>query len=384
MRYSEIKLVESILYEAATEARIQHAEDWVFWHGSKGAVRVLDSLLNLEKGQHTDVTIKWDGSPAIIFGRDENGEFVLTDKSGFVAKGYDGKAKSGDALAKMFLARPGAKKDPEGFKQLATNMKDIFDEYEKAVPKDLIGFFKGDLLYYNTPPKDENNNYVFTPNIVTYTVDANSDIGKNISRSKTGVVVHQYIDPVSGQDTTVDKETINQFQGSEVLIFPPVTATQPAKIEDEKINNMKAAVAQNAQAIDALLDVAKLTELKMKDFPRILYTYVNQQTDQTNLGANFDSWVATSKLSEPKKKRIIEWTKSNSTGFAALWQVVNGIQQIKNDVINQFDSHDAAVQSSINGKPGGEGYVMTHPGGDMKFVNRGEGGFTQANRAVER
>ena len=384
MRYSEIKLVESILYEAATEARIQHAEDWVFWHGSKGAVRVLDSLLNLEKGQHTDVTIKWDGSPAIIFGRDENGEFVLTDKSGFVAKGYDGKAKSGDALAKMFLARPGAKKDPEGFKQLATNMKDIFDEYEKAVPKDLIGFFKGDLLYYNTPPKDENNNYVFTPNIVTYTVDADSDIGKNISRSKTGVVVHQYIDPVSGQDTTVDKETINQFQGSEVLVFPPVTATQPAKIEDEKINNMKAAVAQNAQAIDALLDVAKLTELKMKDFPRILYTYVNQQTDQTNLGANFDSWVATSKLSEPKKKRIIEWTKSNSTGFAALWQVVNGIQQIKNDVINQFDSHDAAVQSSINGKPGGEGYVMTHPDGDMKFVNRGEGGFTQANRAVER
>jgi hypothetical protein len=384
MRYSEIKLVESILYEAATEARIQHAEDWVFWHGSKGAVRVLDSLLNLEKGQHTDVTIKWDGSPAIIFGRDENGEFVLTDKSGFVAKGYDGKAKSGDALAKMFLARPGAKKDPEGFKQLASNMKDIFDEYEKAVPKDLIGFFKGDLLYYNTPPKDENNNYVFTPNIVTYTVDANSDIGKNISRSKTGVVVHQYIDPVSGQDTTVDKETINQFQGSEVLVFPPVTATKPAKIEDEKINNMKAAVAQNAQAIDALLDVAKLTELKMKDFPKILYTYVNQQTDQTNLGANFDSWVATSKLSEPKKKRIIEWTKSNSTGFAALWQIVNGIQQIKNDVINQFDSHDAAVQSSINGKPGGEGYVMTHPDGDMKFVNRGEGGFTQANRAVER
>lgn len=385
MRYSEIKLAESkILKEAATEARIQHAEDWVFWQGSRGAVRVLDSLLNLEKGQHTDVTIKWDGSPAIIFGRDENGQFLLTDKGGYMAKGYDGKAKSGDDLAKMFMARPGAKNDPEGFQKLASNMKDVFDEYEKAIPKDLIGLFKGDLLYFNTPNLDENGYYVFTPNIVTYEVKADSELGNKISQSKTGVVIHQYIDPVSQQDTVVDQSIVQQFQGTEVLVFPPVTVSQAAQIEDENINNMKALVSQNAQAIDALLDVNKLTELKMKDFSKILYTYVNQTKDQTKLGMNFDAWVQTSKLSDAKKKRIIEWTKANTTGFNALWEIVRGIQQIKNDVINQFDTHDAPVKASINGNTGGEGYVMTHPEGDMKFVNRGEGGFTQANRAVER
>ena len=86
-------------------ARIQHAEDIVFWEGSKGAIRAIESLKSLEQGSHTDVTIKWDGSPAIIFGRNEQGEFILTDKSGFDAKGYDGKSTSAKDLEKMLLNR---------------------------------------------------------------------------------------------------------------------------------------------------------------------------------------------------------------------------------------------------------------------------------------
>lgn len=60
MRYREFKLVESKVF-LKEDARIDHAEDIVFWEGSKGAARALDSLLQLEKGGHTDVTIKWDG-----------------------------------------------------------------------------------------------------------------------------------------------------------------------------------------------------------------------------------------------------------------------------------------------------------------------------------
>jgi hypothetical protein len=253
MRYREFRLVETKRIIKEAEARIQHAEDIVFWEGSKGAVRALDSLLNLEKGQHTNVTIKWDGSPAIIFGRDENGQFVLTDKSGFGAKGYDGKAKSADDLEAMLKNRPGYAKNPEGYGPFVANMKDIFDEYEKAVPKDFIGFFKGDLLYFNTPPL-ENDHYVFTPNVVTYSVNANSDLGQRVGKSKTGVVIHRYIDPVSGAEQPVDAKSIDQFQGEEVLVVPPVTVQQPAQIEDENINFLKAEVSKNAAAIDALLE----------------------------------------------------------------------------------------------------------------------------------
>ena len=165
MRYSDFKLVES-KQRIDEAARIQHAEDLVFWEGSRGAVRAIESLKKLEQGGHTDVTIKWDGSPAIIFGRNESGEFVLTDKSGFDAKGYDGKAKSSKDLAQMFMNRPGYAKNPEGYGVLVNNMKSVFDKYEKAVPKDFRGYFKGDLLYFNTPEIIDGV-YTFTPNIVT-------------------------------------------------------------------------------------------------------------------------------------------------------------------------------------------------------------------------
>ena len=64
MRFSEIKRP---LTEAA---RIQHAEDIIFWEGSAGANRVIDSIVGLTKGNTQSLTIKWDGSPAVIFGRD--------------------------------------------------------------------------------------------------------------------------------------------------------------------------------------------------------------------------------------------------------------------------------------------------------------------------
>ena len=79
-------LVSNILINEAT--RIDHAEDLIYWEGSKGAIRSIKSFIELEKGGYKNVTLKWDGSPAVVFGRNDEGKFVLTDKSGFVAKGY--------------------------------------------------------------------------------------------------------------------------------------------------------------------------------------------------------------------------------------------------------------------------------------------------------
>ena len=383
MRYREFKIVESVLYEA--EARIQHAEDIVFWEGSRGAIRALNSLKSLEEGGHTDVTIKWDGSPAIIFGRNENGEFVLTDKSGFGAKGYDGKAKSGKALQQMLMNRPGASNpDPrkaENYKKFVGNMVDIYDEYEKATPKDFRGFLKGDLLYYNTPPV-VNKNYVFKPNIVEYAIDIDSDLGKRVGQSKTGIVVHRLIDE-QGNEGPVPSGL--QMQGTEVLILPSVTVEKAASIDDESINELKADVAKNAGAIDRLLDKSVLTQLKISDFAQVLYTYTNSKVDTglEDLGDDFFNWMSRSKLSANKQKNIAEHINNNKAGFNAIWQVVTGIMRIKDDVIRQFDSHGQTVKATIPGHgEGGEGYVLAHPKGDIKLVPREY--FTRANRAVER
>ena len=80
----------------------------------------------------------------------------------------------------MFLNRSGGKnRENPGYVKFASSMKYIFDEYERATPADYVGFFKGDLLYFNTPPI-KGKNYVFKPNVVEYAVDVTSDLGKRI------------------------------------------------------------------------------------------------------------------------------------------------------------------------------------------------------------
>lgn len=373
-------LNEAYLAEAA---RIQHAEDLIFWEGSAGAMRALEALKSMEGEGHRDVTIKWDGSPAIIFGRDSDGNFILTDKSGFTAKGYNGKSSSAEELEDMLLSRSGGKnRDNPGYVAFAANMKDIFDEYEKAVPKDFRGFFKGDLLYFNTPDL-VNGNYVFKPNIVEYAVDKDTELGKRIGRSKTGVVIHRVVE-ADGSEHPLQNADI--FQGKEVLVVPPISTERPVDVDNSGIRRLEQIIKKDAAALDELLNVDVLTQKKMKDFPQILYTYTNSKVDTglSNLGADFAKWLErTPRISDRKKNNVLTYVKEHATAFAALWEVVQTLMYVKDDIIRQFDSHDATVNQSIPGHgEGGEGYVLAHPEGDIKLVPREF--FTKANRAVER
>jgi hypothetical protein len=259
MRFNEFRQVNK---QPLTEgARIEHLEDLVFRQlpPSKGANRALQSLINMEKGGHKDVTVKWDGSPAIIFGRNEDGEFILTDKSGFTAQGYDGKAKSGKDLEAMLLARPGASnpdpKKAENYKAFAGAMKELFDVYERATPKDYRGFFKGDLLYKNTPVA-EGGDYVFKPNIVEYRVKQDSELGQKIGKSTTGIVIHREVN-AEGQEGPLKNGDI--FEGEEVLVVPPVTASGAPKIDTTSVNELKTIISKDAAAMDTLLNIDTLT-----------------------------------------------------------------------------------------------------------------------------
>lgn len=362
-------------------ARIQHAEDIVFWEGSKGAQRALQSLMNLEKGGHKDVTVKWDGSPAVIFGRDEEGNFVLTDKSGFTAKGYDGKSKSPEDLKNMFLNRSGGKnRENPGYVEFANNMAGIFSIFERATPEEFRGYFKGDLLYYNKPQL-KNEEFVFKPNIVEYRVDSTSDLGKKIANSKTAIVIHRQVSEDGTEGPLQDSDI---FKGEELLVVPPVTAQAAPKVDASGIKRLKSVIAKDAAAIDDLLNPATLTDQKMKDLPEIFYTYTNSKVDTglENLGKDFMQWLATSKVSAVKQKKVAEYIQQHQKGFAALWSVVTTIQQVKDDIIAQLDKQDIPVKQSMAGEEGGEGYVLAHPGGDIKLVPRQT--FTRINRSIER
>lgn len=364
--------------------RIQHAEDLIFWEGSAGGIRALDALASLatEKGQKA-TSLKWDGSPAVIFGRDENGKFVFTDKSGFTAKGYQGKANTPEELENIFVNVRKTSKGKEvtpDYMNFVDNLKNAFIIFQKATPQQVRGYFFGDLLYVKTP-QVVNGKYEFKPNIVNYKIDASSDIGKRIGKSKVGVVVHGQID-FEGNKSGLQDYSI--FLGNDLLVVPPVLPKEPIKIDTKQIQSVKNKIASSASKIDDLLNKETLRSLKISNLADVFYTYTNSKVDTglQNLGSDFESWLTKSNVSENGKQNITNYIKQNQDGFKALWDAVNSIMAVKNNIIKQLDSQDAPVKSSIGSMEAGEGYVIADPAGYIKLVDRE--GFTKANRAVQR
>ena len=368
------KLLDKALKESA---RIQHLEDLILGldgpAGSEGGKKAIAKLHQIETSP-SSISIKWDGSPAVIFGRNENGEFVLTDKSGFGAKGYNGRVTSSDDLEQMFLNR--AKGEIEDSRrEFATQMKNIWDKVESVIPEDFRGYLHGDLLWFSTPPSQDGR-LIFKPNTTTYSVNEKSEIGQKIARSDVGIVVHQSID-LEGNKSSVD---MGQLRDGRTFIMPPVYVTTSPGVDLTEVDRLESYLKSNANAIDKLLAVP--AELKMTDFRNILYTYINNSTkagNLDNLGNNFSEWVEASKLSGPKKERVIQYTQENSDGFEAIFTFIKGVMTTKNKIITALDSQPADIEASTNGERGGEGYVIDK---DVKLVNRA--GFTAANMRQER
>ncbi len=360
------------LYEAS--ARINHLEDLVMFEGPKGLLKSIDILRHFAAGEgHSETTLKWDGSPAIVFGRDEMGQFILTDKSGFTAKGYDGKAKSAKELRQMFTNRKPPMDDAR--KRFIGNMMDIFDEYEKATPPNFRGFMKGDLMYYNTPPIKDGA-YLIKPNIVQYEVNPKSKIGQRIGQSKTGVVVHQYV----GDQFNSTEGAIHQIQGTEVFVIPPVFVQEPVKVSTSQIDKMAAFAKRYSNDFANLFNPGNLKG--MSDFPNMLYSYINSKVDTglEGLGTDFVEWLGTKKLTDRKRMNVTQYVDNNREALQALWKVIAGIMKMKDILIQKFDAQASDVRQSINGQSGGEGYVINYKGDLVKLVPRST--FSAANRAA--
>ena len=138
---------------------IEHLEDLVFRRGTQGILDALEIVQHATEKPST-TTAKWDGKPAVIFGRKPStGEFVLTDGSGFEAKGYDGLATSPRMMADIQNKRSGDRTE------LIQLYAELFPVLEAALPSNFRGYVKGDLLYMQTPPEIAGN-YVFRPNTV--------------------------------------------------------------------------------------------------------------------------------------------------------------------------------------------------------------------------
>jgi hypothetical protein len=163
---------------------LEHLEDDIINRGSEGgrnAISFLKSIRDMLAGSSrakVNMTVKWDGAPAIICGTNpENGKFFVGTKAVFnknpkvnYTTGDINRNHSGDLADKLSIA---------------------LRELSRLGIKDVL---QGDFLFTQSDLKsiniDGEKMISFTPNTITYAVPVDSSIGKRIARARMGIVFH--------------------------------------------------------------------------------------------------------------------------------------------------------------------------------------------------
>ena len=162
---------------------LEHLEDEIINYGVDGgraAINFLRSLRDMLAGSSRssiNMTVKWDGAPAIFAGIDpEDGKFFVAKKSVF------------NVSPKLYKTNKEIDDDLSG--ALNSKFKIALAEFSKLGIK---GVLQGDLMFTDDVEKttiDGMVYYTFQPNTIVYAVDIDSDIGKQINKAKIGVVWH--------------------------------------------------------------------------------------------------------------------------------------------------------------------------------------------------
>jgi hypothetical protein len=354
----------------AEGARIEHPEDLVFDYGSKGIKQALDGIKRSAEEPSKVNTIKWDGKPAIVFGRDDSGQFILTDKGGFVATGYNGMATSAKDMARVFSNRKGDYTDLIGVYQK------LFPLLQRAVPQHFKGFVQADLLYSATPPVQDNS-YVFTPNQVTYRVSDNTPLGKAIGSSDVGIAVHTEIDKPGGTVRPVTTRVLDKVPGLLALDSTMKDTGSAIELDKGLVIKIQDAFNEYAPAIDAFLAPEELRRRKITSTPKLMKQYINFKVRQggfTNMVKDFGPWVTQKQPTQAP--RIIEWMNENQGAVSALFSTFVNIALLKDQLIKALDNQDQDIKADIKGVSGHEGYV----GDGIKLVDRDK--FSRVNFAA--
>jgi hypothetical protein len=151
-------------------------------------------------------------------------------------------------------------------------MGKAYEVFKNSWPKGLKGYFKGDLLYQSQPDV-EGEDYVFKPNITTYRIPTNSEIGKKISKSQVGVIPHVYQSLDEKEVSVKNAEDYKFNPNGGLMVFSPIFPKQGAKIDSKLMSAAKSAVS-SAKVADSILDKGVLSNEKMSDYADMLYKRV--------------------------------------------------------------------------------------------------------------
>jgi len=183
---------------------LEHLEDDIINRGSAGGVNAINFLKSVRdmlaghSGAKINTTVKWDGAPAIICGvNPENGKFFVGTKSIF------------NVTPKINYTTADIRRNHSG--PVAQKLSVCLNHLSSLNIKQIL---QGDLLFTNDTKStsiDGEKMITFTPNTITYAVQANSNIGKKIARAKMGIVFHTMY---SGKDMKSLTASFGNVRGS--------------------------------------------------------------------------------------------------------------------------------------------------------------------------
>ena len=162
---------------------LEHIEDEILNYGITGgraSINFVQSLRDMFAGasrSSINMTVKWDGAPAVFAGVDPaDGKFFVGKKSVFNVEPQ--------------LYKTDADVDKYTSGDLNKKLKVALSEFSKLGIK---GVLQGDLMFtddVSTDTIDGKKYYTFQPNTIVYAVDVDSDFGRQIKKAKIGVVWH--------------------------------------------------------------------------------------------------------------------------------------------------------------------------------------------------
>jgi len=263
----------SSLLTEEKNTHMTHIEDQVIYGGVNGAREAIlalrslrDMLAGNSKGS-TDVTVKWDGAPAVFCGIDpEDGKFFVAKKGIF------------NKNPKVYKTKQDIYDDIDNA-ELAQKMLVSLEELSKLGIK---GVVQGDIMFTDDVKEEtiDGEKYLtFHPNTIVYAVPSESEAARSIRKAKIGVVFHTAYNGSSfadmrasyGVDVSKFKSVPTVWAESATLKDLSGTVTLTQKDTKEVTDALS-----TAGKIFSRISGSTLRELEAHpDLPRLIETYNN-------------------------------------------------------------------------------------------------------------
>jgi len=361
---------------------LEHLEDDIINRGAVGgenAVNFLKAVRNMlaGSGKGTNMTVKWDGAPAIICGiNPENGKFFVGTKSVF------------NKTPKINYTVSDINKNHGGV--VADKLKVCLAQLSRL---NIKGILQGDLLFTNDLKDitiDGEKMISFTPNTITYAVPVNSGIGKQIARAKMGIVFHTQYNGKSMDNLSASFGTVKGSSSRNVFLASAGYKSTAVMFDKSELSKFDAQIRMAEGSLRKAAPILNLMSKNISDELSVGYrlkTYFNYYIKNSNAGMdkvatmqkqfrdyyeNFINMEIDSRKTPKGKEKFIKAKKDNlqfidrnrtALYFAIASHITLGVA--KNTLLQKMSQ----IQSIGNFIRTSTGYRVTAPEGYVAVDN---------------